>query len=319
MAASQDDAVSARSTRWHQSTLSNLLDGCSWQYFLTYVLELDQGIKPYATTGTAYHAAIEHHEKQRMVGQETTLDEMLDIARAEIAKVIEDEKLLAELMASCTSALQNWWAFHRGWLLEYTPVAIEPEFTLPLVDTARPIGGYIDAVYLDPRTGTHFIVDHKTAKDFTRWRNADGHRYQAAMYSAALVLSPDFPDITEMPEMVYMVSRTSQSTRSNFEHSKILRVQPDFEDVKMLGERIRAAEAIVANETYRTKTDWPLCSAKWCPFFAGCQETGELSGPVAVVKARVRQQSQPAPSVLSQIEGCDPTIETTQPNDTEEV
>jgi hypothetical protein len=280
---------------------------------------MDQGLKPYATTGTAYHTAIELHEKRRMVKEETTLEEMLTVAHSEIAKVIEDEKLLSELKTNCTAALKNWWAFHREWLLEYTPVAIEPEFTLPLVDTARPIGGYIDAVYLDNSTNTYFIVDHKTAKDFTRWRNVDGHRYQAAMYSAALVLSPDFPEITEMPEMVYMVSRTSQSTRSNFEHSKILRVQPDFEDVKMLGERIRAAETIVANQTYKTKTDWPLCSAKWCPFFAGCQETGELQGPVAVVTARVRQQSQPAQSILSQIEGCTPTVETTQPNHTEEV
>lgn len=318
MASAQEDAVSSRSTRWHQSTLSNLLDGCSWQYFLTYVLEMDQGIKPYATTGTAYHTAIELHENNRMANKETTLDEMLELAHSEIAKVIEDEKLLSELKTNCTAALTNWWTFHREWLLAFTPVAIEPEFTLPLVDTARPIGGYIDAVYLDPTTGIYFVVDHKTAKDFTRWRNTDGHRYQAAMYSAALVLSPEFPMITEMPEMVYMVSRTSQSTRSNFEHSKILRVQPDFEDVKMLGERIRAAEKLIETEAYRTKTDWPLCSAKWCPFFAGCQETGELSGPVAVVKARVRQQSQPALSILSQIES-EPTVETTQPNDTEEV
>jgi hypothetical protein len=295
MTALQSEAVAARQKRWHQSTLANLLDGCSWQYFLTYVLEMDTGVKPYATVGTAYHSAVELHEINRMNDEKTSLDEMISLAKQNIQDVVDDDTLRAELDDMVVAALQNWYKGHRPWLLENTiPLAIEPEFTLPLVEESKPIGGYIDAVYMDKTTGAIFIVDHKTAKDYNRWRDASKHRYQAAMYAAALVLSDDFPQVTELPEMVYMVSRTSTSTRADFEPTRVVRVQPDMEDIKLLGERIRAAETIVVEELYKPKTDWPLCSAKWCPFFQGCQVTGELSGTVELVTSRVRQQSEAA-------------------------
>lgn len=300
MASTQDEAVTSRSKRWHQSTLSNLLDGCSWQYFLTYVLELPQGTKPYAVVGTAFHTAVELHERNRMVDKETSLDEMKTTAIEYIHSQVSDEEILPELEGNCLNALENWYnKGHREWVLNYKPVAIEPEFTLPLVDGARPIGGYIDAVYLDEKTGVYFIVDHKTAKNFDRWRDAEGHRYQAAMYSAALVLSEDFPMITEMPEMVYMVTRTSTSKRKDFEHLRIVRVQPTLEDISLLGDRIRKAEQIVKDETYTTKTNWPLCSAKWCPFFQGCQVDGSLQGEVTLLKIRMPQQLKEAQLTLS--------------------
>lgn len=293
MTVEQSEAVNARAKRWHQSTLSTLLDGCSWQYFLTYVLEIPTGPKPYATTGTAFHSAVELHEKNRMKNLPTTESDMRIVIREYINRQddISDE-LKAELIENAQDALGNWYnKGHREWLLQYTPIAIEPEFTIPLVDGAKPVGGYIDAIYLDPATGVRFIVDHKTAKNFDRWRDGEGHRHQAAMYSAALVLSDNFPEITELPEMVYMVARTSTSTRKDFEPVRIVRVQPTMEDIKLLGDRIRKAEQTVATDNYQKKTNWPLCSAKWCPYFQGCQVDGTLSGEPALLKIRMRQQS----------------------------
>lgn len=295
MAVDNSEAVSARSKRWHQSTLSTLLDGCSWQYFLTYVLELPQGDKPYAIVGTAFHTAVETHELGRMKDEVVGIEQMKYVASEYIRDSIKDETLQLELITNVCIAIDNWYnKGQREWVLNYIPVAIEPEFTLPLVDGAKPIGGYIDAIYLDPIANTYFLVDHKTAKDFSRWRSADGHRHQAAMYSAAVVLSDDFPEITELPEMVYMVTRTSTSTRKDFEHTRIIRVQPDMEDITQLGDRIRKAEKIVAEESYQTKTDWPLCSQKWCPFFEGCQVTGTLRGEPTLLKLRMHQQLEEA-------------------------
>lgn len=320
MAVEQSESVNARKTRWHQSTLSNLLDGCSWQYFLTYVLELDQGKKPHAAIGTAYHAAVELHEKRRMDALTTTREEMEEYAIAELSAAIgEEDEILPELVTNLQSALRNWYEVHRPSILEWQPIAIEPEFTLPLVDGARPIGGYIDAVYRGA-DGTIFVVDHKTAKNFDRWRDGDGHRTQAAMYATALVLSPDFPEITELPEMVYMVSRTSTSKRKDFEKGRIIRVQPNLEDVRLLGDRIRAAEAAVVNEDYKPKTDWPLCSPKWCPFYQGCQVDGSLSGTPALVRLRVQQQSVASPSTtVSGTQGSGQSQYDVTPNNTEEV
>ena len=287
MTAIQSESVSARKYRWHQSTLSSLLDGCSWQYFLTYVLELDQGSKPYATVGTAFHSAVEMHENNRKNNIETTEKEMIDEVTKLVSEVITEENLRQELLLLARSAVKNWYEFHKPVVSQWEVIAIEPEFTLPLVDDARPIGGYIDAIYRNPDNGEIFIVDHKTAKDFTRWKSEDGHRHQAAMYSAALVLSDDFPDITELPKMVYMVTRTTRSSRKGFESATIVEVQPDLEDIKQLGERIRIAEDVVANEKYVKKPEWFLCSSKWCPFYEKCMVTEELSGTISKVRSYV--------------------------------
>lgn len=272
-------AVAARQGRWHQSTISAILDGCSWQYFLTYIAGLDPGIKPHASIGTAYHAAVELSELARKHGLQRKEKLMLEHAAEELHKVTDEPEYHAMLQA----CVKNYWAHIRPYLEQYEPVALEPEFTLNLVEGAKPIGGYIDGIYRDPTDGQLFIIDHKTVGNFSRWRNADSHRHQAAMYSVALVLSEDFPEITELPEMRYLLVRTSQGTRSNFEPSRILTVQPDLEDVRILGDRIRQAESVVRNATFEKKTSWPLCSPKWCAFYERCVLGSELSGTVEQV------------------------------------
>jgi RecB family exonuclease len=283
MTSPQNDAVTSRQNRWHQSTLSTLLDGCSWQYFLTYILEIEQGVRPFAAVGTAYHSAVELREIGRMEGRDVTLKEMIAHAEAELLAVTDDTELLTKVRA----ALRNWDDYVRPYLDLHTPIAIEPEFTVPLVDGAKPVGGYLDGVYRDGETGEIFILDHKTAKDLSRWKDAEGHRHQAAMYAAAMVLSPDFPEITELPEMRYLVVRTSRSTRANFEPFREVRVRPDMEDVRVLGERIRLAEAIVAGEKFRRTPEWILCSSTWCPFHERCMVTEELAGTPATVRMRL--------------------------------
>jgi hypothetical protein len=286
MTTTRETAVSARRERWHQSTLSTLLDGCSWQYFLAYVLELDQGLKPAAAVGTAYHSAVEMREIARIEGRDVTLKELSAYAADELAKVTDDPDLHTKLKA----AVRNGYDHIFPYLDNYTPVSLEPEFTIPLVDGAKPIGGYIDGVYRDD-DGSIFLIDHKTAKDLSRWKDAEGHRHQAAMYSAALVLSPDFPDVTELPEMRYLVVRTSRSSRANFEPYRILTVRPDLEDIRVLGDRIRMAEQIVQQQSYKRTPEWVLCSATWCPYHEKCMVTGELAGTPAQVTVRVEQSN----------------------------
>ena len=272
-------AVSSRQGRWHQSTLSSLLDGCSWQYFLTYIAGVEQGLKPHAEVGTAYHAAVELSEIARRHGITTTKEKLHEIAAEELSKVVADPELHGNL-AAC---VENYWAHIRPYLEQFEAVALEPEFTINLVEGAQPIGGYIDGVYRDPRDGQVFVIDHKTVGNYNRWRNTDSHRHQAAMYSVALVLSDDFPEITELPEMRYLLVRTSTGTRSNFEPFRILTVQPDMEDVRMLGDRIREAEQKVRNQEFKKKLDWPLCSPKWCSYYDRCVLGTELSGTVEEV------------------------------------
>jgi hypothetical protein len=103
------------------------------------------------------------------------------------------------------------------------------------------------------------------------------------MYAVALVMSEEFPEITELPEMRYLLVRTSLGSRANFEPSRILALQPDLEDVRVLGDRIRQAEAVVSAAAYTKNTSWPLCSPVWCPYYSRCVLGDELSGTVESV------------------------------------
>ena len=194
-----------------------------------------------------------------------------------------DEETLIEM---CHSAIENWYSTplkdggvsHREWLLDLKPVAIEPYFKLALVEGADPIGGWIDGVYKD-KDGNIILVDQKTAGDFSRWKaDGEGHRFQATMYAVALVLSDDFPEVTDLAQiqMHYLVSRTRGG---NVEKARRVVVQPELDDVAMLGDRIRQAEAIIKHSQYAPNPTWTLCSARFCPFYQGCQVTGELRKP----------------------------------------
>jgi hypothetical protein len=297
MTAERSEAVTSRKGAHHQSSLETILDGCSWQFFLANELSIPTPPKPHSLVGTSFHAAIEMHENKRMSGEKLpTLNQMVDYAEDLIAKEADlipkvmmvgrdrEEWDTDTLVDMCMHALTNWYkaktkeggTSHREFLLGLTPVAIEPYFKLNLVENHLPIGGWIDGVYRKP-DGKLILVDQKTAGDFSRWPlNGDGHRYQATLYSVALLLSEDYPEVTDLEdmEMHYLVSRTRGGQSERVRH---VVVKPNLDDVAILGERIRQAEHIMNNKLYTQNTGWAICSRRFCPFYEGCQVTKELS------------------------------------------
>ena len=301
MTATQEEAVSSRAGAHHQSSIETLLDGCSWQYYLANIRNIQTKPKPHALVGTSFHDAVELHEVSRMDGNTPpTLDELLthvDGLIREQADEIPTEMMIGRegevwtadtLVEMCQHAVRNWYEAptkdggpsNREWLLELKPIAIEPYFRLDLVQDADPIGGWIDGVYQD-KDGKIILVDEKTAGDFSRWPlDGEGHRFQATMYAVALVLSEDFPQITSLDDiqMHYLINRTRGGT-ARLERARRVVVQPELDDVALLGDRIRTAEAIVKNNLYAPNPTWTLCSQKFCAFYQGCQITGELRKP----------------------------------------
>jgi hypothetical protein len=287
MTAPQDEAVSSRQGAWHQSTL-DLIGSCSWRYFLTYGLGLPDPSGEAAITGTAVHAAVEAHEKNRMAGGPgLTLEQMHDMVTAELGD--NEQGRTGRL------AVTHWWKGkfkdksmpHREWVLTMTPVAIEPYFRTGLVDGAMPIGGWMDAVYLD-ENGMYRIVDLKTANSMSRWKDSgEGKRHQATVYSVAIQLGAVLDvSLDYLPEVTYTVVRTTTGT----ETAKRVHVTPDLEDVRVLGDKIREAQRIVNEEDYAKNPAWNLCSQTWCPHYQGCMVTGELSGTPATVRSRLSQE-----------------------------
>jgi len=310
MTAERNEAVTSRQGAHHQSSLETILDGCSWQYYLGYIKEVPQPPKPHALIGTAFHSAVEVHEIARMKGEQLPdLDAMVEVAASLIEPEfdhIPDVMLVGKdkepwdldtLIGMAESALTNWYKAklkdgspsHRDWLRDYEPVAIEPYFRLELVQDADPIGGWIDGVYRKPEGGL-ILVDQKTAGDFSRWsHDGEGHRYQATMYATALVLSEDFPEVQNLTDltMYYLVSRTRVG---QVERARRVTVQPELDDVSLLGNRIRLVEQTIKEQTFAPNPSWILCSPRFCPFYNGCQVTGELRKPPQEI---VRKYSEP--------------------------
>ena len=310
MTSERTEAATSRSGAHHQSSIETILDGCSWQYYLANVLNLETPPKPHALIGTSFHAAIEKHERARMSDwpmDTPSLQDMLDHAEELIRKeadLVPEHMMMnkdgepwtaEDLVAMCHHALRNWYSqptkdkgpSHREWLLELKPIAIEPYFKLQLVADADPIGGWIDGVYQD-ETGKVYLVDQKTAGDFSRWPlDGEGHRFQATMYATALVLSEDFPQVQNLSDiqMYYLVSRTRTGTPA-LERARRVIVQPELDDVALLGDRIRRVEWIMKEKAYAPNPTWGLCSPKYCPFYNGCQVTGELRKPTLEILER---------------------------------
>jgi CRISPR/Cas system-associated exonuclease Cas4 (RecB family) len=288
-----DEAVTSRKGAYHQSAIETILNGCSWSYYLNNILEIPTQPKPYSLVGTTFHSAVELHEVARMNNQTLpTLEELRTFCTEEINKQkdLVDKNMMMDkagepldLVSMCLSALDNWYSAPtknegislRDWLLQFKPVAIEPYFRVQLVENADPIAGWIDGVY-QREDGTFFIVDQKTAGDFSRWGyEGEGHRYQATMYAVALLLSEEFPEIKELDlEMHYLISRTK--SKGNIEKARRVVVKPELDDVSLLGTRIKQVETIIKENLFTPKTDSPLCSPRFCSFYEKCQVTLEL-------------------------------------------
>lgn len=281
-----------RSDAWHQSTLNSLLDGCSWQYFLEYVLRVDAPSTGASLAGSAYHAALEVRENARLeggapVGQR----EMEDVAVQFVAMkggTREQGQEAACAVRNFFRPMKDGSLSHAEWLDTLTPVAVEAYLRADLVDSAMPIAGTTDGIYRDS-TGKILMVDHKSAMDLGKWKaDSDDIRKQATLYAVAMVLSPEW-DVSELPEMWYLVSRRKEGKTKQFEPARRLMVQPALSDVSLLGERVRRAEELVRTEDFVRRPEWTLCDRRWCPFYQGCVVTGELAGTVETVRARVSE------------------------------
>jgi hypothetical protein len=281
--------MSDRSDAWHQSTLSSLLDGCSWQYFLEYVVKVESPQKAESLAGSAYHAAVEAHESGRVATAPVGKDAMLEVATEYVRERGGDDEVASEARA----AVENFFApmkdgnpSHQEWLQAYEPVAIEKYFKLPLVAGAKPIGGTVDGVYRDADGGL-LLIDHKTANNLSRW-GAEGeeHRSQATLYSTAVALSPEYAATALVP-MHYLVVRRSLGRSRQFEAARRVTVQPGLEDVALLGDRVREAERVVAEEDFVRNPAWNLCDKRWCAFYEQCVVSGELAGTVEQVRAKL--------------------------------
>jgi hypothetical protein len=289
---------------WSKSSLQSLLEGCPWQWYLTKIAGLRDNGSPATVRGTAFHAAVEHHERRRLLlvrdgqGSVPSRDECMSVASMALdaeLNLLPDgmlelhEQTSESVHRSLENLIDNWWSAPldseqdaycrslRERLVDMRPVAVEYYFNAPLKGH-RPVHGVIDMVLWDEEARQWVVVDHKTASSFGRWDlSGAGHETEAAVYGYGAMRSAGLPVSGESVRMEWHVVRPV-SARKGSTPSRLVRVNvTEGRAEGWVESRVSAAEQALEENNFPTRPDWNLCSVKWCAFYEGCQGTGELS------------------------------------------
>lgn len=292
---------------WSKSTLKSLLDGCSWQWALQRIGGLPGGSTPHSAAGTGMHAAIEEHERNRIVdGSVTGLGTLLEMAAREAWA--DGQNIPADWHGihggpgqAADWALDltgKWYASEvRDTLLGYTPHAVEPHIETAEVPGPHNLRGYLDWFGHDPATGEWVVVDYKSAGDTRKWNNPALHAIESAVYLYLTVAGGMVPEGDTVRMEWHVIPRKGDPT---------ILVGPsfDWDTVGFVHARVSEAQAIMDDAGYLPNPSWGLCSDRWCAFYHGCQVTGTLSPdnidfPTGSVDAHSLRAPEPAPDAAS--------------------
>jgi len=264
---------------WSKSSLKQVLEGCSWQWALQKLGGLDGPPTPHSAAGTGMHAAIEEHERCRIQGvQPPDLVTLLPLAAEGAAE--DGEKIPADwarIHGDVDQAIE--WAVDlfatwydspiRQQLLTYTPLAVEPHLEIKSPVPPHNLRGYLDWIGRDA-DGVLTVVDYKSASNLSRWKSADNHILEAAVY-LYLAASSEWWSGDEPIRMEWHVVSRKGDTH-------ILEGPTfDSEISEFLIQQLGAAQAMTDAKAWKPNPSWGLCSDRWCAFYHGCQVTGALS------------------------------------------
>jgi len=264
---------------WSKSSLKSLLEGCSWQWALQKLGGLRGPATPHSAAGTGMHAAIEEHELCRITGV-TPIDlvGLLEIAAREAGKDAEtipsDWQAIhggIEQAAEWAVGLTSSWYDSpiRQQLLTYTPLAVEPHIETDRTPGGHNLRGYLDWIGRD-QNGVLTVVDYKSASNLSRWKKAEGHLLEAAVYLYLVSTSEYWSGDEPIRMEWHVVSRKGDTT---------ILEGPSFdaEIISFVSARVLDAERLVDGRLWAPNPSWSLCSDRWCTFYHGCQVSGTLT------------------------------------------
>lgn len=286
---------------WRKSTLKTMLDGCSWQYALESVYNLDGHGSPHTAAGTGFHYAMEEYEKRNRVASLTELQEVAAQAAFEESKSLpmsiwfEHELDPATIMDWARESVRVWWEVDYGKgdrplkdvLDDRRLIGSEIFHHKPHPLSDRGVQGTIDALYEDDKWA--YVVDFKTASSFRKWTYEQEPNVESALY---LYMAQDLTDKPVKFEW-HVVSQKEGKSRlldgGTFTTAH----------AAVLDRYIQDAEVLARTSSYRPRPEWNLCSPKWCAYFAGCRGDGTLSPYMLTTQNVPDRLSHASPGVLS--------------------
>lgn len=288
-------------TAWSKSGLSSLVDGCSWRVYLGKVEGWPDPGSPATILGTAYHAALEMHERERILYIRDGIDlqspspgRLFDAVRPTLAEQAEalpahlwemHEVTADDLHQRLATAIEHWWSAPipdgqpgaggslRDRLLQWRPVAVEPYFRVQVDDLPRPLHGYIDWFGWDPDEGMWVVVDQKSASSLRSWpHGGGGHEVEAAAYTVGSVIAANLPAAGRVRQE-WHVARTDAGQTARHQPVRCIVAEPGDAERWLLQDTMALADQIVDDGLFEKNPTWFLCSPKYCPMHI------EVGGP----------------------------------------
>ena len=267
---------------WSKSSLKSLLDGCSWQWALRKIYELEDHGSPATAMGTGFHKAIEEWENSKRT---LSLEQMQSVA-AESA--FEECKLLPmeqwfehgtdpeQTLEFAKESVRIWWdtpinkgATIREIVSEWDCIGTETYWKNSFADHI--LHGYVDSVYESDRE--IIVVDNKTASSMRRWKYDQDMNLEASVYLALAHKAQNEGLLPDKPiTFQYHVVSAKEGKARIIDMGYM-----GQESFDILVEALREAEAIKKHHAYRPNPDWNLCSKKYCAYFEGCRIDGTLT------------------------------------------
>ena len=282
---------------WSKSGLDALTSGCSYRVYLQKVEGWPDPGSPAAVLGTAYHYALESHERDRILQvrdgvnvQETSPGLLYDRARVVLdtqARALPErlwavhDTSLDELQEKLATAIEHWWSAPipggqpgagmslRDRLLQWRPVAVEPYFNVSFGDSDRPLHGFIDWLGWDEDAAQWVVVDQKSASSFRSWpHGGGGHELEAAAYTFGSIIGSNLPVFGSVRQE-WHVARTDAGSNSRHQPVRVIQTEPGDAEWYWLQDTMNLADQIVDEGLWEKNPDWFLCSETWCPMHVG--------------------------------------------------
>lgn len=293
------------------SVVTGMLSDCAYRVGLKSIVRLPSPPNGRLAAGIAFHAAIEAHERARILDDRSRgragdpaglpFDELVQVAHQVVSIQSvdwrEDGLTQEEAQEQAESALYHWFftplpagqlgsgGSLRDRVMQWRPLSAENRWKLWLPpETSLETVGIVDGVYLDPDSNELVVVDNKTANRFGKWRlDGEGQRDQATLYALATMLSPSMPGRRDsIPRFEYHIARTQKGKTSRFEGSRVVSIQVDDVDLEYIQERLGTAhQQQLAGQWPKNPGSW-LCSPAWCPFHKDAGGICDPHGPPEV-------------------------------------
>jgi hypothetical protein len=286
---------------WSKSSLKSLLEGCSWQWALRKVYGIEDHGSPQTAMGTGFHYAVEKWEKSQRT---LSLEHMQGLAAE---KAFEESKKLPmqqwyehatdpqQVVDFAKESVRLWWEEGgkgiplKQLVEEWDCLGVEAYWKSLFSDYAFPIHGFVDAVYESER----FIIvsDLKTASSMRRWKYDQPMNVEVAMY-LALAEAAKNEGLLPSKEIIFQYHVVSAK------EGKVRLIEMgglDAAGIDLLQQTLQDATTIEKHSAYRPKTDWNLCSPKYCSYWQGCRVDGTLS-PYSLTTSNVPNAGTPLPT-----------------------